>query len=270
MKRKTLTLILCLLTVMSLVGVGFASWVISANDSEVVNGNIVVDTVTDNRLDLTAPQTADDLVFCGEPDGYAAPTGAWLTFDGEEKETVLTVTVACTVALKGGNPLATNGTVTEGKTRVGVALGATFAPAENAALAKAIAQGCLTLTKDAVLEDITLSSDKTTLTFNVVVEYEWGAAFGNKNPFEFYNELSGGAQLRKVDAKITAGDIKGDETGLIAGTSTWGDHAAYYLGLLDAVDAAGQATYSITITASMDAENTFSTEASYTAPQENN
>lgn len=265
MKRKTLTLILCLLTVMSLVGVGFASWVISANDSKVTNGNIVVDTVTDNRLDLTAPQTAADLVFCGERDGYIAPTGAWLTFEGDEKVTNLKVTVACTVVLKGGNALPTNNNVVEGKTRVGVALGADFAPAENSALDKAIAQGCLTLTKDAVVEAVTLSSDMKTLTFNVVVEYGWGAAFGNKNPFDFYNELSGEAQLRKVDAKITEGDIKGTETGLTAGTSTWGDHAAYYLGLLDAVDAAGQATYSITISASMDAKDTFSTEASYSA-----
>ena len=269
MKRKTLTLVLCLLTVMSLVGVGFASWVISANDSAVANGNIVVDTVTDNRLDLTAPQNAADLVFCGEPtDSYTALTGAWLTFDGDKKVTNLTVTVACKVVLKGGNKLATNGNVTEGKTKVGVKLDATFAPAGNAALTKAIEQGCLTLEKDAVIEAITLSPDKKELTFNVVVEYKWGAAFGTKNPFDFYNELSEGVQVRKVDAKIAEDDIKGTETGLIAGTSTWGDHAAYYLGLLDAVDAEGQATYSITITASMDAEGVFSTEASHTPASE--
>ena len=52
MKRKTLTLVLCLLTVMSLVGVGFASWVIDADASAPVEGNIIVDTVADKRLEL--------------------------------------------------------------------------------------------------------------------------------------------------------------------------------------------------------------------------
>ena len=69
MKRKTLTLVLCLLTVMSLVGVGFASWVISADTSVEETGKIVVDTVTDNRLTLEVGTVANkDIVFTTEAD----------------------------------------------------------------------------------------------------------------------------------------------------------------------------------------------------------
>ena len=50
MKRKTMTLVLCLLAALALVSVGFASWVISADANKTVSGNIKVDTVEDKRL----------------------------------------------------------------------------------------------------------------------------------------------------------------------------------------------------------------------------
>ena len=53
MKRKTLTLTLSILACLALIGVGFASWVISAGKTETVTGNIVVDDVSDKRISLT-------------------------------------------------------------------------------------------------------------------------------------------------------------------------------------------------------------------------
>lgn len=53
MKRRSLTLVLCLLATLSLASVGFASWVISAGDTENATGQISVDTVTDNRIMIT-------------------------------------------------------------------------------------------------------------------------------------------------------------------------------------------------------------------------
>lgn len=40
MKRKTLTLTLSILACLALIGVGFASWIISAGKTETVTGNI--------------------------------------------------------------------------------------------------------------------------------------------------------------------------------------------------------------------------------------
>ena len=53
MKRKTLTLTLSILACLALIGVGFASWIISADTSTTAQGSFIVDTVTDNRLEAT-------------------------------------------------------------------------------------------------------------------------------------------------------------------------------------------------------------------------
>ena len=55
MKRKTLTLTLCLLALVALFSVGFAAWVVTApiNDTD-ASGNFVVEEVSDERVTLTA------------------------------------------------------------------------------------------------------------------------------------------------------------------------------------------------------------------------
>ncbi len=50
MKRRSLTLVLCLLATLSLASVGFAAWVISAGDVENATGQILVENVSDERL----------------------------------------------------------------------------------------------------------------------------------------------------------------------------------------------------------------------------
>ena len=52
MKRRSLTLVLCLLATLSLASVGFAAWVISAGDTENLTGNITVHAVSDQRLTI--------------------------------------------------------------------------------------------------------------------------------------------------------------------------------------------------------------------------
>ena len=86
MKRKTLTMVLCLLTCLSLVGVGFASWVISSGDTEKLTGNIQVDTVTDHRFTFgEAALGEEDIIYFGMNDNTEIP-GAWLTNTEVKKE----------------------------------------------------------------------------------------------------------------------------------------------------------------------------------------
>lgn len=59
MKRKTLTLTLCLLVCLSLIGVGFASWIITSTDTKSEEGNILVDVVEDQRLKVTYDWVSD-------------------------------------------------------------------------------------------------------------------------------------------------------------------------------------------------------------------
>ena len=54
MKRKTLTLTLSILACLALIGVGFASWIISADAIKEAEGNIIVDTVTDKSYVISA------------------------------------------------------------------------------------------------------------------------------------------------------------------------------------------------------------------------
>ncbi|MCI5939472.1 MAG: hypothetical protein MRZ17_06115 [Acholeplasmataceae bacterium] len=90
MKRKTMTLVLCLLAALALVSVGFASWVISAGTSAEASGDITVETVTDKRLVATANITSEVKSFV-----FGAPkdeTAKWLSNDTKENLTI-TVTV---------------------------------------------------------------------------------------------------------------------------------------------------------------------------------
>ena len=54
MKRKTLTLTLSILACLALIGVGFASWIISADATKNEKGNIIVDTVKDKSYVISA------------------------------------------------------------------------------------------------------------------------------------------------------------------------------------------------------------------------
>lgn len=229
MKRKSLTMILCLLTCLSLVGVGFAAWVISAGDKEVVTGNIVVDTVTDNRIELTVtPVSGKDIILNG-PAGAA--TG-WLTYSGSQTEQ-LKVSFKCVVAYKSGQTF-TDASVLETPT-------ATLAePTGNTAYDKAKTNKCFALASGTVdtlaftdgvnVSGLTVEDGK--VVFTVTVAYVWGEIFGNDNPFTFYNAK---------DVSTDCGDaVNSNES------ATWGDHAAYYLGLLDAVDT-GSVAYNLTI-----------------------
>ena len=249
MKRKTLTLILCLLTVMSLVGVGFASWVISAGDSESVGGNIVVDTVADQRLELTVLTSSQNIVFAGTTEDYNESEEAWLTLGGSATTEALSVTYNCSLKYKGSGLILTDALTASGTVKANVKLSATFvAPTENTAY-DAAKNICFVEPAAASISNYVLSEDNQTLTFDVTITYTWGSAFGGVNPFEFYNETQTDGEnvtlKRPVDGKCGA---VVDTT--LTDTSTWGDHAVYYLGLLEAIDAT--TSYSITINAEVD------------------
>lgn len=249
MKRKTLTLVLCLLTVLSLVGVGFASWVISADTSATATGNIVVDTVADQRLELTVLTSSQNIVFAGTTEDYTEPDEAWLTLGGTATNQALTVTYNCSLKYKGSDLILTDTLTESGTVKANVRLSATFvAPTDNTAYnaAKGI---CFVEPTAASVSNYVLSEDNETLTFDVTITYTWGSAFGGVNPFEFYNETQtvGESETLKRPVDGLCGAVT-DTT--LTETSTWGDHAVYYLGLLQAIDAS--TSYSITINAKVD------------------
>lgn len=254
MKRKTLTLVLCLLTVMSLVGVGFASWVISADASQTVTGDIIVDTVTDERYDLEiGTVTATDIIFAA-PESKENYTNAWLTQKFAADETTiyenLIVSYPCTLTKKDGSKFTANGDVVN-EVYYNVVFTEPAEDTKNGDSTTPTAYGNAK-TKKAIalyngtgyqIKNVQIADDYTKVTFDLVVGYAWGDLFKvdskNKNPFDFYND-------GKDPNKTSGQNIDGAD-----GDETWGDHALFILQLLDSID--NTAEYGVTITVSKNA-----------------
>ena len=247
MKRKSLTMILCLLTCLSLVGVGFASWVISSGDTEVATGNITVDAVSDQRFYFGNTETLKSIHF-----GMANVeeiSNAWLTNQSATKEN-LSATFEIVL-----NSKAELDGATEAYWKSVVEVTANFALAEvgettnsknsqtavdaynDAKKAKAI----IVPNADLTVKFLADKSTTTYATYQVVVEFAWGEAFDtertnyrtsenfeitddynpkdNLNPYVFYNSK----------------DVK-----------NWGDDAYYYLHLIELIESL---YYNVTVTA---------------------
>lgn len=191
MKRKTLTLTLVLLSCLALIGVGFASWIISANTTKEVEGNISVDTVTDNRLTVeTAWKDDKSSVVFGWKDGTY--TNNWLKNSNTDYAENLTVTLIVTVTDAKGNAkdAATNGVTAtiEGDEAYNTAV-------ENN-LVGALPEATVT------------KVEGETGVYHVTFTFTWGSVFDEKNPLEYYNnqaytdELAGTAEEKLNDLAL--------------------------------------------------------------------
>ena len=189
MKRKTMTLVLCLLAALALVSVGFASWVISVDANETVNGNIKVENVVDSRLKATITPSAPSIVF-GTPDTTAS-TG-WLTNTSIGKQ-VLEVKFTIVVT-EGDKPYTgkankitasyKEGVVTDDSDGTTVKQITPVADGTEGNYAKAVAAKYVTaMNLSAVTETSTQG------TYEVTFSVGWGEAFGNTNPYTYYNAL---------------------------------------------------------------------------------
>lgn len=227
MKRRSLTLVVCLLATLSLASVGFAAWVISAGDVEYVTGNINVEAVTDERVFINDLQingeagSTGNFVF-GKP-ASSAIAQKWLEPKNIENES-LKLTITFTVdnkALTGSTPVTfgengnTNLTATFEAYKEVTGNGQTEPQKQVVSLANAKTAGYIL--EDPTSVQIVSKGDNE---FEIVIEFKWGSLFGTENPFEFYN-------ANKATDKLTV-----DTNGIPAATGTemtYGDHAAKYL-----------------------------------------
>lgn len=195
MKRKTLTLTLSILACLALIGVGFASWIISANTSTTAQGSFIVDTVTDNRLvvencrwitingtEVTSNENSAKVSF-GAP-ATMDETGAWLTNDKKGTTEKLTVVYELTVKTKGGEFVSN----LSGDEIIGTVScsDATYDP-------KYVALPTLTVT------------NKGNGIYYLQLDFDWGTDFGGKNPYVYYNEKEySDALAQEAFDKLTA------------------------------------------------------------------
>lgn len=189
MKRKTLTLTLSILACLALIGVGFASWVISAGKSATATGNIVVDDVSDKRISLTYEWVeGKSSIIYGWDENYVTKEKDWLKNNTVDKKADLDLTLKVTV--KDGNnnlydPESISATITADE-------------AYTTALGKGVVGALPTLT--AVKES--------TGVYNIVIVFTWGEHFGGNNPLAFYNDGTKTAETDGEDAKEYLGYVE--------------------------------------------------------------
>ncbi len=195
MKRKTLTLTLSILACLALIGVGFASWIISANTSTTAQGSFIVDTVADKTYVVSGEwlENKSSIIF-GAPATMNAKN-PWLTNNSEGKTENLTVTYQLTV------------TYGDGKKATGIAnkITALVTAPENANYTAAVNGKLIIAPTNATVVEAPEGNGK----YNITVTYQWGEHFGNVNPYKYYNaktatdKLSGTETTYMQDAKTS-------------------------------------------------------------------
>lgn len=196
MKRKTLTLTLSILACLALIGVGFASWVISAEVSATpAEGSFIVDTVNDKSYKVEgAWLDSQSKITFGAPATMNA-SNPWLTNDSEGKTENLTVTYQLTVTYG-------NGTKATGIANKITAV--VTAPADKNYTAAVNGKLIIAPTNATVVE-----ASEGNGKYNITVTYQWGEHFGNVNPYTYYNaktatdKLSGTETTYMQDAKTS-------------------------------------------------------------------
>lgn len=236
MKRKTLTLCLSLLTCLSLIGVGFAAWVISSTNSVEETGNISVETVNDERFTVALAEgaTISDIYYGWDSTlaNKVQAENVWL--DNNDKTTVRSnLTVKFNITVTAGTPLSAND---ETSWADAITLTPTLdvVTAEGSTAYKdAYEAGAIT--EKPSISVIFVEATTSVATYEVTISAAWGSKFNGTNPYVFYNDGT------KTVSKL-CGEAVND---IAADKATWGDHAAYYLGLIEAI--ADTADYKVTI-----------------------
>ena len=196
MKKRTIALMLSVLAVMMLVGVGFATWVISQGSEASANGNIVVETVIDERLEVAADSAEHEIVF-GAPESASA---GWLTSDHKFGEATKTVKMDDTFTF----------TITK-------ANGGTFNSENDVTVVPSFLNGSGTSANPALISNGTvtelskeLSTDSKQVIVKVKVVFGWGTLFGGANPYAFFNAdgIKASTQLGELAATANAACLK--------------------------------------------------------------
>lgn len=183
MKRKTLTLTLSILACLALIGVGFASWVISADAIKEAEGNIIVDTVTDKSYVISAAswKGGNSKISFGAPKkAEMTEPNAWLTNNSAGEAENLTVTYQLTVTYADTTPA--TGLVDSKK------IAATFGAPNDPNYKKAISDELI------IAPESTIITETSAGVYEITVTYKWGKHFANSagaeegvNPYTYYN-----------------------------------------------------------------------------------
>lgn len=189
MKRKTLTLTLSLLVCFALIGVGYASWVITGATEASKQGNFVVDTVADKRLKVEMEWIGNSaqIVY-----GQKGTGPDWLTVDDNGKAEALTAQLKATVTKKDGSAFNDAND-----------LNITTVISGNDTFTTAATNGYVDALPTDTEKSFEISDDKKTITITFTIEFGWGSKFNKKNPMQYFKEED--AKLRNASGYLLEG-----------------------------------------------------------------
>lgn len=237
MKKKFSLTLISILSVVVLVGVGFAAWIITTpNVDAQKTGTITASGVTDARYKLTAAITNESIVF-GKPSDYSADSGDWFKPGRDVGDENLTATLTLTLTKPDdtaldeevfNNHLPNTFTFTMNATKPGSGEETTVGANDdfNHAVSKNHVKNP-TISYGAVSDTVTLGTainiakdaftkgadNKYTLT--ITITFAWGTAFTDgthANPYDYFNSL--GYSDTNAGKALELNDMQGKINGI--------------------------------------------------------
>lgn len=229
MKKKFSLTLISILSVVVLVGVGFAAWIITtSNVEEKQTGTITASGVTDARYELTAAITKESIVF-GKPSGYSDNNSDWFKPGSDVGDENLTATLTLTLTKPDGitgldndvfnNYLPDTFTFTmNAKKAAGEGSSVDAKDDFNQAVSQKYVENP-TISYGAVSDTVTLGTaieikksaftkgadNKYTLT--ITITFAWGTAFTDAthiNPYDYFKNLGYSADNAKKALELNA------------------------------------------------------------------
>lgn len=190
MKRKTLSLTLCLLTCLALIGVGFAAWLITYNGTAEAQGTIHVETVSEKHYIVNVTTNNLQIKF-GTP-ATMNTSNHWLTATDDTEKEQLSVTFIVRVDQKLDSTTTNGIAVNLAGKETTHATAPTLSWSEVTASdptdwQSAITKKYVTAFSINVAEELLESGQ---YQYNVTVSTAWGSHFGGdhpQNPYKYYN-----------------------------------------------------------------------------------
>ena len=192
MKRRIITIAVSFLLCIGMIGAGFAAWIITGNTQVEESGNIQVEKVEDNRLNMTLAWKDSKSTIVYGHDGVTY-SGGWLANDGAEQ--ILEVTLVITL-----NNYADIKTKLDNNTLTSFAIEFGWKDTEMTKYTTALSEGLvgeLPVPEDVEITDfnaVTITEgegeeavETTVYQTEVTFTFAWGTAFGGNNPMAYYN-----------------------------------------------------------------------------------
>lgn len=194
-KRKTVALSVCFLASVSLIGTGFAAWVISTQQNGTTNGNIAIGEVKDSSVTFyNAKLTGTDIKF--QP--LQSDTTGRVRWDGDEDNSEVLSTVL-TVYFDNSSYVDSIHLKLDVPAGISTAASSNYIVLPDCASAGGVDIGITdsSITDSSVDGGGNAITDGKLLTYTV--SFSWGSFFKNENPGLYYDDSSSGGGLSVSD-----------------------------------------------------------------------